>query len=303
MAQSYPVRPVHLIHGFAAGGSGDIAARLIAQLLSDRLGQQFVVENRTGAGGNLAVEAVTRAPPDGYTLLQLNVANAINTALYEKLSFNLLNDIVPVASFMRVPNVMEVTPSLPVKSVPEFIAYAKANPGKISFASSGVGSSIHMSGELFRAMAKIDMLHVPYRGISAGGLSDLMTGVVHVAFDNLPSSIELIRAGKLRALAVTTAARSQLLPDVPTVGDFLPGYEASAWYGVGAPRGTPSEIVEMLNKELNAAFADPTTRARIVELGGTPLPGSPAEFGTFIAKEVEKWGKVVELSGVKIKAE
>ena len=303
MAQSYPVRPVHLIHGFAAGGSGDIAARLIAQLLSDRLGQQFVVENRTGAGGNLAVEAVTRAPPDGYTLLQLNVANAINTALYEKLSFNLLNDIVPVASFMRVPNVMEVTPSLPVKSVPEFIAYAKANPGKISFASSGVGSSIHMSGELFRAMAKIDMLHVPYRGISAGGLSDLMTGVVHVAFDNLPSSIELIRAGKLRALAVTTAARSQLLPDVPTVGDFLPGYEASAWYGVGAPRGTPDEIVERLNRELNVALADPVTRARIAELGGTPLPGSPAEFGTFIAKEVEKWGKVVELSGVKIKAE
>jgi len=303
MAQSYPVRPVHLIHGFAAGGSGDIAARLIAQLLSDRLGQQFVVENRTGAGGNLAVEAVTRAPPDGYTLLQLNVANAINTALYEKLSFNLLNDIAPVASFMRVPNVMEVTPSLPVKSVPEFIAYAKANPGKISFASSGVGSSIHMSGELFRAMAKIDMLHVPYRGISAGGLSDLMTGVVHVAFDNLPSSIELIRAGKLRALAVTTAARSQLLPDVPTVGDFLPGYEASAWYGVGAPRGTPNEIVERLNRELNVALANPATQARIAELGGTPLPGSPAEFGVFIAKEVEKWGKVVELSGVKIKAE
>jgi tripartite-type tricarboxylate transporter receptor subunit TctC len=303
MAQSYPVRPVHLIHGFAAGGSGDIAARLIAQLLSDRLGQQFIVENRTGAGGNLAVEAVTRAPPDGYTLLQLNVANAINTALYEKLSFNLLNDIVPVASFMRVPNVMEITPSLPVKSVPEFIAYAKANPGKISFASSGVGSSIHMSGELFRAMAGIEMLHVPYRGISAGGLSDLMTGVVHVAFDNLPSSIELIRAGKLRALAVTTAARSQLLPDVPTVGDFLPGYEASAWYGVGAPRGTPDEIVERLNRKLNAALADPATQARIAELGGTPLPGSPPEFGAFIAQEVEKWDKVVELSGVKIKAE
>jgi tripartite-type tricarboxylate transporter receptor subunit TctC len=303
MAQSYPVRPVHLIHGFAAGGSGDIAARLIAQLLSDRLGQQFIVENRTGAGGNLAVEAVTRAPPDGYTLLQLNVANAINTALYEKLSFNLLNDIVPVASFMRVPNVMEITPSLPVKSVPEFIAYAKANPGKISFASSGVGSSIHMSGELFRAMAGIEMLHVPYRGISAGGLSDLMTGVVHVAFDNLPSSIELIRAGKLRALAVTTAARSQLLPDVPTVGDFLPGYEASAWYGVGAPRGTPDEIVELVNRKLNAALADPGTQARIAELGGTPLPGSPPEFAAFIAKEVEKWDKVVELSGVKIKAE
>jgi tripartite-type tricarboxylate transporter receptor subunit TctC len=198
---------------------------------------------------------------------------------------------------------MEVTPSLPVKTVPEFIAYAKANPGKISFASSGVGSSIHMSGELFKAMAKINMLHVPYRGIAAGGLSDLMTGVVHVAFDNLPSSIELIRSGKMRALAVTTTSRSELLPDVPTVGDFLPGYEASAWYGVGAPRGTPSEIVEMLDKELNAAFADPMTRARIVDLGGTPLPGSPADFGRFVAKEVEKWDKVVEFSGTKIKAE
>ena len=303
LAQTYPTRPVRFVHGFAAGGSGDIAARLIAQWLSDRLGQQFVVENRTGAGGNIAVEAVVRAPADGYTLLQLNVANTINTALYERLSFNLLNDITPIASFMRVPNVMEVTPSLPVKTVPEFIAYAKANPGKISFASSGVGSSIHMSGELFKAMAKSDMLHVPYRGIAAGGLSDLMTGVVHVAFDNLPSSIELIRSGKVRALAVTTTVRSELLPDVPTVGDFLPGYEASAWYGVGAPRGTPSEIVEMHNKELNAAFADPTTRARIVDLGGTPLPGSPADFGRFVAKEVEKWDKVVEFSGTKIKAE
>jgi len=301
-AQAYPTRPVRFVHGFAAGGSGDIAARLIAQWLSDRLGQQFVVENRTGAGGNIAVEAVTRAPADGYTLLQLNVANTINTALYERLSFNLLNDIAPVASFMRVPNVMEVTPSLPVKTVPEFIAYAKANPGKISFASSGVGSSIHMSGELFKAMAKIDMLHVPYRGIAAGGLSDLMTGVVHVAFDNLPSSIELIRSGKVRALAVTTAVRSEL-PDVPTVDDFLPGYEASAWYGVGAPRGTPAEIVERLNKELNAAFADPRTKARIAELGGTPLPGSPADFNRFVAKEVEKWSKVVEFSGAKIKAE
>jgi tripartite-type tricarboxylate transporter receptor subunit TctC len=302
-AQAYPTRPVRFIHGFAAGGSGDIAARLIAQLLSDRLGQQFIVENRTGAGGNIAVEAVARALADGYTLLQLNVANAINTALYEKLNFNLLNDIVPVASFMRVPNVMEVTLSLPVKTVPELIAYARANPGKISFASSGVGSSIHMSGELFKAMAKIDMLHVPYRGIAAGGLSDLITGVVHVAFDNLPSSIELIRSGKVRALAVTTTARSELLPDVPTVGDFLPGYEASAWYGVGAPSGTPAEIVQKLNKELNAAFVDPRTKARIAEVGGTPLPGSPGDFGRFIAKEVEKWDKVVEFSGVKIKAE
>ena len=302
-AQAYPTRPVRLVHGFAAGGSGDIAARLIAQLLSDRLGQQFIVENRTGAGGNIAVETVVRAPSDGYTLLQLNVANAINTALYEKLNFNLLNDIVPVASFMRVPNVMEVTLSLPVKTVPEFIAYAKANPGKISFASSGVGSSIHMSGELFKAMAKIDMLHVPYRGIAAGGLSDLITGVVQVAFDNLPSSIELIRSSKVRALAVTTTARSELLPDVPTVSDFLPGYEASAWFGVGAPSGTPAEIVQKLNKELNAAFADPRTKARIAEVGGTPLPGSPGDFGGFIAKEVEKWDRVVEFAGVKIKAE
>ena len=210
---------------------------------------------------------------------------------------------MPVASFMRVPNVMEVTLSLPIKTVPEFIAYARANPGKISFASSGVGSSIHMSGELFKAMAKIDMLHVPYRGIAAGGLSDLITGVVHVAFDNLPSSIELIRSGKVRALAVTTTARSELLPDVPTVGDFLPGYEASAWYGVGAPSGTPDEIVQKLNKELIAAFVDPRTKARIAEVGGTPLPGSPGDFGRFIAKEVEKWDKVVEFSGVKIKAE
>ena len=302
-AQAYPTRPVRLVHGFTAGGSGDIAARLIAQLLSDRLGQQFIVENRTGAGGNIAVETVTRAPADGYTLLQLNVANAINTALYEKLNFNLLNDIVPVASFMRVPNVMEVTLSLPVKTVPEFIAYAKANPGKISFASSGVGSSIHMSGELFKAMAKIDMLHVPYRGIAAGGLSDLITGMVQVAFDNLPSSIELIRSGKVRALAVTTTARSELLPDVPTVSDFLPGYEASAWFGVGAPSGTPAEIVQKLNKELNAAFVDPRTKTRIAEVGGTPLPGSPGDFGGFIAKEVEKWDRVVEFAGVKIKAE
>jgi tripartite-type tricarboxylate transporter receptor subunit TctC len=302
-AQTYPARPVRFVHGFGAGGSGDIAARFIAQLLSDRLGQQFVVENRTGAGGNLAVEAVTRAPADGYTLLQLNVANTINTALYEKLSFNLLTDILPVASFMRVPNVMEVTPSLPVKTVPEFIAYAKANPGKISYASSGVGSSLHMSGELFKTLANVEMTHVPYRGIGAGGLADLMTGVVHVAFDNLPSSIELIRSGKVRALAVTTTARSELMPELPSIAEFLPGYEASAWFGVGAPKGTPLEIVEKVNQALNAAFADARTKARIAELGGTPLPGSPADFGRMIAAEIEKWSKVVELSGTKIKAE
>jgi tripartite-type tricarboxylate transporter receptor subunit TctC len=302
-AQSYPSRPVRLIHGFAAGGSGDIAARFIAQLLSERLGQQFVVEHRTGAGGNLAVETVVRSPPDGYTLLQLNVANTINSALYEKLSFNLTTDIMPVASFMRVPNVMEVTPSLPVASVPEFIAYAKANPGKISYASSGVGSSLHMSGELFKALAKVEIQHVPYRGIGGGGLADLMSGVVHVAFDNLPSSIELIRGGKVRALAVTTAKRSELMPELPAISEFLPGYEASAWFGVGAPKGTPAEVIEKVNQALNAAFADPSIRARIAELGGTALPGSPADFGRMIAGEIDKWVKVVELSGTKIKAE
>ena len=303
MAQSYPTRPVHLVHGFAAGGSGDIAARLIAQLLSDRLGQQFVVENRTGAGGNLAVEAVARAPADGYTLLQLNVANSINTALYEKLSFNLLHDITPVASFMRVPNVMEVTPSLPVKSVPEFIAYAKANPGKISFASSGVGSSIHMSGELFRAMAKIDMLHVPYRGIAAGGLSDLMTGVVHVAFDNLPSSIELIRSGKVRALAVTTAARSELLPDIPTWAISCPAMRrapgmASARHGARRPRSwkvstrSSTPLLPMRGR----GHGSPNSAAR-------RFPALlPISVGS-LRKKSKKWGKVVELSGVKIKAE
>src|SRR5262245_55571698 len=226
----------------------------MAQWLSDRLGQQFFVENRVGASSNLATEQVVRSPADGYTLIQLNVANSINATLYDKLPFNVLRDLAPVASFMRVPNVIEVAPSLPVKTVPEFIAYAKANPGKISFASSGVGSTLHMSGELFKAMANIDMLHVPYRGLGTGGYADLMTGKVHVTFDNLPPSIELIRGGKLRALAVTSTTRSEAMPELPTVGDFLPGYEASAWYGIAAPAGTPSDIVEKLNHELNAAF-------------------------------------------------
>ena len=298
-AQSYPTRPVRFVVGFAPGGGGDIATRLMGQWLSDRLGQQFVVENRVGASSNLATEQVVRAPADGYTLIQLNVANAINASLYKNLSFNVLRDLAPVASFMRVPNVMEVSPTLPIQTVPEFIAYAKANPGKLMFASSGVGTTIHMSGELFRAMAGVDMLHVPYRGLAAGGYADLMTGAVHVTFDNLPASIELIRAGKLRALAVTSATRSQAMPELPTVADVLPGYEASAWYGIAAPAGTPADIVERLNQALNAAFADPRMKARIAELGGTPLPGSPADFAKFFASETEKWARVVKLSGAK----
>ena len=299
-AQAYPTRPVRFVVGFAPGGGGDIATRLMGQWLSDRLGQQFVVENRVGASSNLATEQVVRAPADGYTLIQLNVANAINASLYKNLSFNVLRDLAPVASFMRVPNVMEVSPTVPINTVPEFIAYAKANPGKLMFASSGVGTTIHMSGELFRAMAGVDMLHVPYRGLAAGGYADLMTGAVHVTFDNLPASIELIRAGKLRALAVTSATRSQAMPELPTVADVLPGYEASAWYGIAAPAGTPADIVERLNQALNAAFADPRMKARIAELGGTPLPGSPADFAKFFASETEKWARVVKLSGAKV---
>ena len=298
-AQAYPTRPVRFVVGFAPGGGGDIATRLMGQWLSDRLGQQFVVENRVGASSNLATEQVVRANADGYTLIQLNVANAINASLYKNLSFNVLRDLAPVASFMRVPNVMEVSPTVPINTVPEFIAYAKANPGKLMFASSGVGTTIHMSGELFKAMAGVDMLHVPYRGLAAGGYADLMTGAVHVTFDNLPASIELIRAGKLRGLAVTSVTRSQAMPELPTVADVLPGYEASAWYGIAAPAGTPADIVERLNKELNAAFADPRMKARIAELGGTPLPGSPADFAKFFASETEKWARVVKLSGAK----
>ena len=298
--ESYPSRPVRFVVGFAPGGGGDLATRLMAQWLSEGLGQQFVVENRVGASSNLATEQVVRSPADGYTLIQLNVANAINATLYEKqLSFDVLRDLLPVASFMRVPNVMEVSPTLPVKTVPEFIAYARANPGKVMFASSGVGTTLHMSGELFKAMAGINMLHVPYRGLAAGGYADLMTGMVHVTFDNLPPSIELIRAGKLRALAVTSTTRSEALPELPIVGDFLPGYEASAWYGIATPAGTPAVIVERLNQELNAAFADPKMKARIAELGGTPLPSSPADFAKFFASETEKWAKVVKLSGAK----
>ena len=289
---------MRLIVGFGAGQAIDILARLIGQKLSDRLGQQFVVENRPGAGGNLAVEAVVRAPADGYTLLVIGANNAINATLYDNLNFNLIRDIVPVAGIYRVPQVMEVNPAFPAKTVPEFIAYAKANRGKINFASGGNGSVAHVTGELFKMMAGIQMQHVPYRGASPA-LVDLIGGQVHVMFDNMPSSIEHIRAGRLRPLAVCTTKRLDVLPDVPTVSESLPGFETSAFAGLGAPKGTPADIVERLNREVNAGLADASLRARIIELGGVPLPVSPAEFGKLIADETEKWGKVVKFAGAK----
>jgi tripartite-type tricarboxylate transporter receptor subunit TctC len=297
-ALDYPTKPVRWIVGYPAGGSTDILARLIGQWLSVRLGQQFIIENRPGAGNNLGTEQVVRAAPDGYTILLVNPANAINATLYDKLSFNFVRDIAPVGGLIRVPNVMEVNPSVPAKTVPEFISYAKANPGKINLASSGNGTSIHMSGELFKMMTGLAMQHVPYRG-SAPMLTDLLAGQVQVTFDNMPSSIEHVRAGRLRALAVTTAMRSEALPDVPIVADFVPGYEASAWFGLGAPKGTPPEIIELLNKEVNAAVADPNVRARLVDMGGMMINGTPAEFGKIIAEETEKWAKVVKFSGAK----
>jgi len=297
-AQNYPMRPVHLIVGFAPGGSTDILARLMGQWLSERLGQQFVVESRPGAGTNLATEAVVHAPPDGYTLLLVAPANAINASLYEKLNHNFLRDIAPVAGINRFPNVMEVNPSLPVKTVPEFIAYAKANPGKLNMASSGPGSTIHVSGELFKMMTGINMIHVPYRG-SAPALTDMIGGQVQVMFDNIPTSIEHIRGGRLRVLAVTGTTRSNLLPDVPTVADFVPGYEASAWYGLGAPKNTPVEIVNKLNATVNAILADPTVKERFDSMGATLITGSAAEFGKYVAEETEKWAKVVKFSGAK----
>jgi tripartite-type tricarboxylate transporter receptor subunit TctC len=297
-ALDYPTKPVRWIVGYPAGGSTDILARLIGQWLSVRLGQQFIIENRPGAGNNLGTEQVVRAAPDGYTILLVNPANAINTTLYDKISFNFIRDIAPIAGLIRVPNVMEVNPSVPAKTVSEFIAYAKANPGKINMASSGNGTSIHMSGELFKMMTSLAMQHVPYRG-SAPMLTDLLAGQVQVTFDNMPSSVEHIRAGRLRALAVTTAMRSEALPDVPVVADFVPGYEASAWFGLGAPKGTPPEIIDLLNKEVNAAVADPNVRARLVDMGGMMINGTPAEFGKIIAEETEKWAKVVKFSGAK----
>jgi tripartite-type tricarboxylate transporter receptor subunit TctC len=297
-AQGYPTRPVRLVVGFPAGGSADIVARLIGQWLSDRLGQPFVIENRPGAGSNIGTEAVVRAQPDGYTLLMVSAANVTNAALYDSLNFNFIRDIAPVAFIDRVANVLEVNPSVPARTVPEFIAYAKANPGKINMASGGVGSSQHVAGELFKMMTGADLMHVPYRGV-APALTDLLGGQVQVLFDTVPASIPHIRAGKLRALAVTTATRSQAPPDVPTVGDYVPGYEASSIHGIGAPRGTPADIIEVIHKEVNAALADPGFQARIADLGGIVLAGSPADFGRIIAEETEKWAKVVRFSGAK----
>jgi len=297
-AQAYPTRPVRLIVGLAAGGGQDIVARLIGQWLSERLGRQFITENRPGASGNLALEAVAGAPPDGYTLALLGVNNAINASLYNKLGFEFLRDIAPVAGIMRVPLVMVVNPSFPATTVPQFIAYAKANPGKINMGSGGVGTSIHVCGELFKMMTGVDMLHVPYRG-GALALKDLIGGQLQVMFDTMPESIELIRAGTLRPLAVTTVARAPVLPDVPRVGDFVPGYEASAWYGFGAPRDMAAEIVDTLNREINAGLADPKIRARLADLGGTVIAGSPADFKAFIADDAAKWAKVVKFAGIK----
>jgi tripartite-type tricarboxylate transporter receptor subunit TctC len=297
-AQAYPTRPVRLIIGYPPGGSADITARLLGQWLSERLGQPFIIESRPGASTNIATEAVVHAPPDGYTLLLVAPANAINATLYEKLNFNFIRDIVPVAGIIRFPNVMVVNPSVPAKTVPEFIAYAKANPGKLNMASSGNGSTIHVSGELFKMMTGVNMVHVPYRG-GAPALTDMISGQVQVMFDNVPTSIEFIRAGKLRPLAVTTATRSEVLPDLPTVADFVPGYEASAWYGVGVPKGTSDDIVDKLNKEINAILADPKAKVRLADLGASLLAGSPADFGKLVADETEKWGKVVKFSGAK----
>jgi tripartite-type tricarboxylate transporter receptor subunit TctC len=297
-AQGYPTRPVRLISGFPAGGINDLLARLIGQRLSERLGQQFVIENRPGAAGNIATEGAVRAPADGYTLLMLTVTHAINATLYEKLNYDLIRDVAPVASIIRSPLVMEVNPSFPASTVPELIAYAKANPGKINMASSGNGTPPHVAGELFKLMAGIDMVHVPYRG-GAPALTDLIAGQVDVMLAVLPEVIEQIRAGKVRALAVTTSVRSDALPDIPTVSDFMPGFEASYWAGIGAPRNTPAEMISQLNKEINLALADPRIRERLLDLGGAPFASSPAEFGMLIADETAKWAKVVKFAGAR----
>jgi len=295
-AEIYPSRPVRVMVGFAAGQAIDIVTRIVTQSLSERLGQQFIIENRPGAGGNIATEAVVRAPPDGYTLLAIGSNNMINATLYQKLNYDFIRDIAPVASVYRVPQVMEVNPSFPAKTVPEFIAYAKAHPGEISFASAGNGSVAHVTGELFKMMTGVNMLHVPYRG-APPALTDLIGGQVHVMFDNLPSSIEHIRAGRLLPLAVSSAARLQALPDIPTVGDFVPGFETSAWAGIGAPKNTPAEIIDTLNREINAALAEPVVQARIADLGGLVLVLSPSAYTRLIAQETDKWARVIKFSG------
>ena len=297
-AQPYPARPVRLVVGFAAGNSADILARLFGQWLSERLGQPFVIDNRPGAGSNIATEAVVRAPPDGYTLLSVGPPAAINATLYDKLNYNFMRDIAPVAGLMRVPNVIALNPAVPAQTVLEFIAYANANPGKVNMSSGGNGTSSHVSGELFKMMAGVDIVHVPYRG-AASALTDLLGGQVQVMFPALAGAIAYIKAGRLRALAVTTATRSEALPEIPTVGDFVPGYEASTWFGIGAPTSTPREIVDKLNNEINAALGDARVKARLAELGGTGLALSPADFGRLIADETEKWAKMVKFSGAR----
>jgi tripartite-type tricarboxylate transporter receptor subunit TctC len=297
-AQAYPARPVRLIVGFAAGGGNDIVARVMGQWLTERMGQSFIIENRPGAGTNLATEAVVHAPADGYTLLLVPSSAAINATLYEKLNFNFIRDIAPVGGIVAVPNVMFVNPSMPAKTVAEFIAYAKANPGKIAMASAGNGSSSHLAGEMFKLMAGVDLVHVPYRG-NAPGLTDLLGGQVQVMFPTMPGTTDYAKTGKLRALAVTSAKRSDQLPDVPAVGDSVPGYEASQWYGIGVPKNTPREIVDRLNSEINAGLADPKLKARLADLGGSPLVMTPAEFGKLIADETDKWGKVLRATNIK----
>ena len=297
-AQAYPTRPVRLIVPFGPAGASDITARLIGQWLSERLGQQFVIENRPGAGGNIGTEAVVRAAPDGYTLLYVTTANAVSATLYDKLNFNFIRDIAPVAPIVRFPYIMVVNPSVPAKTLPEFIAYAKANPGKINMASPGIGSTPHVNGELFKVMTGTNMVHVPYRS-AAAVMTDLLSGQVQLYFGTTASSLEYVRTGKLRALGVTIERRLDALPEIPTVAEFAPGYEASNWYGVGAPKATPAEIIDKLNNEISAGLADPNMKARFADLGGTVLAGSPADFGKLIADETEKWAKVVKFAGIK----
>jgi tripartite-type tricarboxylate transporter receptor subunit TctC len=297
-AQAYPERPVHIWVGYAPGGGNDIAARLIGQWLSERLGQRFIIENRPGAGTNIATEAAVRSPADGYTLLLVSLANATNATLYDKLNYDFIRDIAPVAGLLRVPNLVAVCPSVPAQTLPEFIAYAKANSGKVNMGSGGTGGPVHMTGALFNIMTGIEMQHVPYRG-EALALADLISGQVQVVFGSIPASIQFVRAGKLRALAVTTTTRAEVLPHLPTVAEFVPGYEASTWYGIGAPKNTPPEIIELLNTEINAGLADPALRTRFAELGGMAIGGSPADLGRLVAEDTEKWRNVIRAASIK----